>query len=119
MGGAVVSMTHLTMGRLMLRRMPRDELSNLARPPAEPVMAHWTLRCPYGCLIIDVHPDRDTWAADLARSHAMFRDPVFRFSAKAFSFIDDEHEASALGLLEKAQRVTSGYSALAAPPGQL
>ena len=119
MGEAVVSMTRITMGRLLLRRMPAEELAKLAQPQAAPSLAHWTLRCPSGCVIIDVHPNREAWAEDFARSDAMFRDPIFRFSADAFSFIDDEHEASTINLLEKGQRATAGYSALAAPPGPL
>jgi hypothetical protein len=104
----VVSMTHITMGRLLVRRMPMEELAKIAQPSTQPLLAHWTLRCPSGCVIIDVHASHEVWRQDLARSDAMFRDPIFRFSTDAFSFVDDQHEKAVISELERAGEVLKG-----------
>ncbi|MCU1345453.1 MAG: hypothetical protein JWL70_1719, partial [Acidimicrobiia bacterium] len=75
--------------------------------------------CPSGCVIIDVHATPEVWRADLARSDAMFRDPIFRFSTEAFSFIDEQHEKPAISELERARDALSGHTFAQGATGDL
>jgi hypothetical protein len=96
MAKAVVSFTHLTMGKLFLRTATPEKMAVLTAAAGEALMSHWTLREPTGALIIEVHADETAFRADLTRSSTMFSDPLHRFHVDAYSFVDDEHEAVAV-----------------------
>lgn len=98
---AVVSMTHLTMGKLALRRLSPEELRALADPGPSPALAHWTLRAPAGALIIDVHPHLEAFSDHVRRTTAVFQDPVHRLSIERFAFLDAEREAATLDQLSR------------------
>jgi hypothetical protein len=110
------------MGRLLLRSRTPEQVAELGRSPNPPLMDHWTLRLPSGCVIIEVHPDREAWSADLERSDAMFRAPVHRFSSEAFNFVDGRREKAALDTFARASQALEKIpttSPLTASPGQL
>lgn len=100
---AVVSFTHLTMGKLFLRTAKPEKLASLAAAAGDALMSHWTLRESTGALIIDVHADQAAFRQDFARSSTMFSDPLHRYHVDAYSFVDDEHEASALEVFSTAK----------------
>jgi hypothetical protein len=100
---AVVSFTHLTMGKLFLRTAKPENLAGLAAAAGEAVMSHWTLREPTGALIIDVHVDEEAFHRDFTRSSKMFSDPLHRYHVDSFSFVDDEHEAMAVDAFARAK----------------
>ncbi|MGE3327132.1 MAG: hypothetical protein AB7N61_17205, partial [Acidimicrobiia bacterium] len=76
MSGSIVSLTHLTMGKLFLRSLSESQRAAMGNSIAQIPVSHWTLRLPSGCVIVDVHPDESTWQQAFATSDAMFRDPV-------------------------------------------
>ena len=119
MDRAVVSLTYITMGRLLLRTRTMAQLAELGPAPSSPLMEHWTLRLPSGCMIVEVHANAEVWGADLARSDAMFRDPVHRFSSEAFRFADEEGERVALDTFGLAHQALSAAptAAPATTPG--
>lgn len=125
MGAPLVSLTHITMGKLLLRSMPPDALSELAVGTQQPPdMSHWTLRAPHGAMIIDLHSDRGAWQAHVDRSHAMFTDPVHRFSCEAYAFVDEVAQDAATATFARAvesvgDRGPSGDPSLGALRGRV
>jgi hypothetical protein len=100
---AVVSFTHLTMGKLMLRTAPPERLAGLAAAAGDALMAHWTTRDAAGTLIVEVHADEDTFRRDYSRNHAVFSDPVHRFRADVYPFVDEEHEREVVDAFTRAK----------------
>jgi hypothetical protein len=84
------------MGKLFLRTAKPEKLASLTAAAGDALMSHWTLREPTGALIIDVHADEAAFRQDFTRSSTMFSDPLHRYHVDAYSFVDDEHEASAV-----------------------
>lgn len=117
MSGSIVSLTHLTMGKLFLRSLSESQRAAMGNSIAQIPVSHWTLRLPSGCVIVDVHPDESTWQQAFATSDAMFRDPVHRFWTEAFTHLDDDHEVRALELLERARTVVADRPPGAGPVG--
>jgi hypothetical protein len=118
---AVVSFTHLTMGKLFLRTAKPERLARLTAAAGDALMSHWTLREPTGALIIDVHADEAAFRADLTRSSAMFGDALHRYHVDAYPFVDDEHEDAAVDAFTraKAARPVAAARDPDAPPGDL
>jgi hypothetical protein len=119
---ALVSLTYITMGRLLLRSRTAEQVAELGRAPSPPLMEHWTLRLPSGCMIVEVHADEEARRADFARSDSMFRAPVHRFSSEQFSFVDEQKERAALDTFARAGKalaMTPTAAPLVAAPGPL
>jgi hypothetical protein len=110
MSTARVSITNITMGKLVLRGPLAATLPSGAAPAAPPLLNHWTLRQPSGALIIDVHADEAKWSAHLTRSSAMFTDPVHALSCEVYRFARDEDERSALATFARAREATADGS---------
>jgi hypothetical protein len=104
---AVVSFSHLTMGKLFLRSASPERLAAMSTPTGETPLSHWTLREPTGALIIDVHADEDSFRRDFARNWEMFSAPVHNFRADAYSFVDEEHEAAAIDAFARSEAAVS------------
>jgi hypothetical protein len=120
--GAVVSLTYITMGRLLLRSRTAAQVAELGQAPGPPLMEHWTLRLPSGCVIVEVHADHEAWRGDFARSDSMFRASVHRFSAEAFSFVDAQREQTSLDAFARAGKALAllpPSTPLMAAPGPL
>ncbi|HEX5586369.1 MAG TPA: hypothetical protein VFZ17_03600 [Acidimicrobiia bacterium] len=100
---AVVSFTHLTMGKLMLRTSPPERLASLAAAAGDALMAHWTVRDAAGTLIVEVHADEDTFRRDYSRNFAVFSDPVHRFRVDVYPFADDENEREVVDAFTRAK----------------
>ena len=119
---AVVSFSHLTMGKLFLRSATPEKMASISAAAGEAIMSHWTLREPTGALIVDVHADEASFRNDFARNWTMFSDPIHRFRADAYPFVDDEHEAIAVEAFARSKANTPpALSALdpSAPVGDL
>lgn len=103
MPNAVVSMTHMSMGPLMYRRGGPPPRPSGAAPPFGDSYAHWSLRVPTGCLVLDVYDDEAAWAPDYASLSSLFRDPLHNFSCRVYHFVDDEAEQAAMEPLRRAK----------------
>lgn len=105
---AVVSFTHLTMGKLFLRTATPERFASLAAAAGDALMAHWTVRDAAGTLIVEVHVDEETFRRDYSRNYSMFSDPVHRFSADVYRFFDEEHEREAVDAFRRAKASGAG-----------
>lgn len=116
---AVVSFTHLTMGKLFLRTADPERMASLPAATGDALMSHWTLREATGALMIDVHADEASFRQDFTRSSAMFADRLHRFHVDSYSFTDDAHEAAVLDALSTARAVgAAGEAADPAAPDE-
>ncbi|HEY2333365.1 MAG TPA: hypothetical protein VGH94_15725 [Acidimicrobiales bacterium] len=117
MSRAVVSFTHLTMGKLFLRTVTPEKMAGLGAAATDALMSHWTLRESPGTVIIEVHADDDAFRRDLTRSRAMFEDPIHRLRFEAYPFVDDAHEEAAVVAFAKVR--AAAVPPPAGAPGEL